>query len=142
MNCALNLSAVGSVAALGFGVLGAVEAGNIALFIGFPAVAGYEICTLEANLIAGEESEIFFGRLNHKGVTLNKNLSCEVNRSCAECGLERIDFNLDCLTLTLGLVINNNLEGAENSHCTGCIFIKIIFYAGFKQTVVNNAVCF
>jgi len=69
-----DLPAVGCVAALGGGVIGAVQAGDVAVVIGFPAGAGDEIRALEANFIAGEEPEIFLRRLNHEVVALDEYL--------------------------------------------------------------------
>ena len=36
-----------------------MKAGDFAVFVSFPAVAGYEICALEANFVSGEKSMKF-----------------------------------------------------------------------------------
>ena len=74
MNSALDLSAVGGIAALGCWVIGAVNTGDFAVFVLFKRNSGEEICALKANFIAGEHTEIFFGRLLHKVALFNINL--------------------------------------------------------------------
>ena len=52
----------------------------------------------------------------------------------------RMKLNLKFFALSLGVVINNDLERAKNSHCTGSLGIEVVSYASFKQAVINHAV--
>ena len=137
----LDLAAVRGVSALACGVIGAVDCGDLAVFVGIEADAFYKVCAPEPDLVSGEEAEILLRRLNHEVLLFNKDFLCENGFPCSHFGSVLVDGKLNFLLNALGIVVNNDLERTENRHGSRCIFVEVVPDAGFKQTEVNNGVC-
>jgi len=63
-----------------------------------------------------------------------------MHRPCAELGLVGVYLDLDGLGLTLGVVVDDDLEGPEHRHGSGGVGVQVISDAGLEQAVIDNAV--
>ncbi len=83
MNGALDLAAVGAVAAAAGGIVSAVNLDDVTFCVLHAAGALDEIGAHEAHLVAGEHAEIFLGGLLHEVLPLNVNFLCKRHLTAA-----------------------------------------------------------
>ena len=142
MKGSLDLASVGGFAAEGIGIVGAVHADYIACLVPFHAGIAYQIGPFEPHLPVGGKTEIPLGRILAVVVLLNVNLAGEGHGLFAQLRLVGIDVDEDFLGLSLGIVINYDLEGTQHRHGARGVLIEIVAHAGFEQGVINHRIGF
>ena len=140
VNGTLDLSAVGAVAALCSRVVGAVNAGDLTVFVLFARNTGKEIRAFKTDFVAGEHSEILLGRIFEEVGTLDVNFLCEGDARSAHLGVVGVALNFERFGLSVRIVVDNDLNGVEHRHGTRRVCVKLISYTGFEQTVIDNGI--
>ena len=135
---ALDLAAIGSFAALGLRVVGAVDATHVALSIGFVGNSGYVVGTLKSYFVANVEAVITLGRVNGEVFALNVEFFGERNLSCSGVGIFRVVLHLKVLNLVLGIVVNYKAHRIKNCHDTLGALVQILTDTELHKGVVNN----
>ena len=123
---AFHLASVGGVAATGGGVVGAVDAGNVALGVLLNACAGYEVGIAQTHLGARREAEILLGRILHKVVTLYVEFAAEGHLTLAVGLVLGVVDGGEQLFLAGGIVVDDQLDGIQHSHTALSHLVKVL----------------
>ena len=110
MDGALDLPAVGGVAAPGVGIIGAQDFGDPPGLVFDAAGAFDHVGALEPDFIARVEAEEFPHLFLHKVLPLNPQLPGEGEGPGTGLGVYRIVFHLEGLRVTLGIVGDGELH--------------------------------
>ena len=119
-----------------------MQTGNATVVICFVASAGDEIRALQTDFIAGKEAKIFFDRLCHEVVLLHIELAGEGHLAGAELRPVGIILHFDRFRLPFRVIVDDDLQRAENRHCARRIRIEPVTHTGLEQAVIHDAVSF
>ena len=137
---ALDLAAVGGISAVGLGVVGAENLGDVAIGVLHTAGAGDEVSALQTALGAAGVQTLILGNGNLQEIIgLNVNLTGEAYKALAGLGIVGVVLNLYHLGLALGVVGDGELDGTENAHYTLSVLIQILAQAMLQETELNGA---
>ncbi|MNP09263.1 hypothetical protein D3C76_1013610 [compost metagenome] len=89
---------------------------NLAILIFNDFITFDEISMLQAYFIAGEQAEIFIGRILHKVVALNINLTRERNLAYTHFFILCIILRFKPFCLAFRIIGDNNLKRTKYSH--------------------------
>ena len=114
VNGSLDLAAGEAAAALCLGIIGHMNCRNIAVLVLVEADAFDEIGVHQAHFVAGEETVIFFGRLLHKIILLDPELTAEGDLPLAQLRVLQVIVSLEHLHLAFGIVVNDQLKRMQD----------------------------
>ena len=136
---ALDLAAVGGVAAPGIRVVSAEHLGDVAVLVLDAAGAGDQIRTLETALQpAGGQSLVLGDGDFHKVVCLDPQVAGESDVVGALGGIGGVVLHGDSLALPLGIVDNGELHRPENGHSPLGMGVQILPQAMLQKAVLND----
>ena len=118
MDGSLYFASLKTGTALRLRVIGTVNHCNIAVGILLTSCTFHEICSHQANLIAGEHAEILFRRLFHEILPLNIKLPPKWNLPVSQPRILQIIGNIQHLRLAFRIIVNDQLHRIQNSHHT------------------------
>ena len=136
---ALDLAAVGGVAAAGIGVIRRVNFLDAAVGGLLAAGAGDEIRTLQTALRAvGVQTLILGDGFGEEIVRLDPDLAGERDGVRALFGMDGVVFNLKGFRLALGIVRDDELHRAQNGHGALCRVVEIFAQAVLQKRVFHS----
>ena len=116
MDRAAHLSSVGRVAAAGLGVVFAEDLRHVAVRVLHAAGAADDVGALKTHFVARIEAVILLDRLFHEIVLLDPERAGERDRARAGVFGDGVVFNIEKLSLPLGIVRDRELHGTEHRH--------------------------
>ena len=137
--CALDLAAVGRVAAAGIGVIRRVNFLDAAVGGLLAAGAGDEIRALQTALRAvGVQTLILGDGFGEEIVRLDPDLAGERDGVRALFGMDGVVFDLERLRLALRIVRDDELHRTQNGHGALCRVVEIFAQAVLQQCVFHG----
>ena len=137
---ALDLAAVGGIAAAALGIVLAENLGDLAGLVLHAAGAGDQIRALEADLKAGMQPLVLGGGDLHKVVFLDPEIPGEGDLAAAVLGLEGIVLHSQQLALPLRVVGDGELHRVQHRHDTAGVLVQIVPQAALQKGPVHRGV--
>ena len=134
------LAGIETASGFGFRIVGAVNHGHIAVRILFKTGAGNEISIHQAYFIAGEQTEIFSGRLFHKVFPFNIEFPSERYLTASQFLIFQVVGRLQHLDLSFGIVVNHQLNGIDNRHHPGSLQLQILSDTVFQHCIIHRGI--
>ena len=136
---ALDLAAVGGVAAAGIGVIRRVNFLDAAVGGLLAAGAGDEICALQTALRAvGVQALVLGDGFGEEIVRLDPDLAGERDGVRALFGMDGVVFNLKGFRLALRIIRDDELHRAQNGHGALCRVVEIFAQAVLQKRVFHS----
>ena len=137
--CALDLAAVGGVAAPGVGIILAQHLGDVAVFVLHAAGALHQIRALQTafQTVGGQALVLGHGDL-HKVVRLDPQMAGEGDIVGALSGIGGVILHGEHLALALGIVGDRQLHRMQHRHGALGVGVQILPQAVFQKTVLND----
>ena len=136
----LHLAAVGGVATTGGRVVGAMDAGDVALGIFLHALGGDEIGIAQSHLAAQAQAEILLGSLLHKVLALDIELAAERNLTCAVGLVLGIVDGGEHFGLSFGIVVDDQFHRVQHCHAAGGHLVQMVAQAVLQAHIVDDVV--
>ena len=121
------------------GVVGAVDRGNIAVFVCVPVGTPDHVCALEAHLALRLEPEVLVGGVAVEVLPLYVKLPAEAYLALA-CGAVGQVLHLHLLGFAFRPVLHDELQGVEYGHHAGGVGVKVLPYAVFEHGCLNHGI--
>ncbi len=132
MDGAAYFTSVGGVDAAGFGVVGGVEGGYVALFVFFNMGAGDAVGAAQANFATEGEAFKFVGCVVHVVFAFDVAFAGEGYRAGAVAFVLGVVGNFELFGLVCGIVFDDEFDGVEDGHGAGGGFVEVVSDAGFE----------
>ena len=138
----LNLTHAAGKTAASIGIICTVDFGNIAFGILYHILTLYYISALQTHLATGSQTEELLWRILHKVVAFYVYLPRERHLVCACGAVLRIVFHLYSLSLTFGIVGDNDFHGIHHSHHSCSNPVEVITHRMLKTDMLLSASTF
>ena len=140
MDGALDLAAVGALAAAARGIVGAAQFHQIAGIVVHGLAAGDEIGVPQAHFRAGRQTVVLFGRLLAEVVALDPQLTREGHGAAAVGGIFGMPGHLELFHLVFGVVFDDHLHGVQHGHGARGVGVEVFADAEFQHRVIHHGV--
>ncbi|MPM51394.1 hypothetical protein SDC9_98142 [bioreactor metagenome] len=140
MNGALDLAAVGGIAAAGFRVVHGAQRGNVPRGVFFHAGAPDEVAVTQPDLTVGRETEIAFDRRFHEVGTLDVDFPGKRHLPRPGRGVFRIVDRVEILDLPLRVVFDHHFERIEHGQITRRLTVEFFAHAVLEKSHVGDGV--
>ena len=135
MEGAFHLTRCSGHAAAAIGIVGAVQFGDVAVGIFHHAVlvTPDDICALEANFLAGCQTEKFLWRILHEIIALDEDFTGEWHAVGACFRILGVVLHFHSLGLPHGVIVDNHLHGIDHGHGAGGYGVEILADGVFEK---------
>ena len=138
MNCALHLSAVGSISAPGIFIPDAVNLDNLPGLVLDDALALENANASQAHFLADRHAEELLIRLFHEVGAVDPDFTAKRNFTRSRALIKRIVRENDVSRLSIPIV-DHNFNGIDHRHSARGDLVKLLANAPFKKSRVGNA---
>ena len=133
MQCALDLAVGVGTARERLRVIGAVDGLDIAFGVVVHFDTFYNVCTLEAHLLVGGETEELLGRVLHEVVALDPQLLAEGHGVLAGGGVLGVVGHVESLLLALGVVVDDQADGVDDGADAGGDAVEVVAHGMLEE---------
>ena len=142
MDGRLHLASIGSVAAAGGGVVGAVDLDYFSLVVLHHTLRGNEIAVAEPYFAAGRQAVVLLGRVFAEIVLLDVEDFGEWHFALAGTFVFGIVDGIDFFGLTLRIVIDHDFQRAQNGHHAWRALVEVLANVVLEHGQFERAACF
>ena len=142
VNGAFDLASIGSVAALRFGIVGAMDHADFAVFVLFHTGTGHKVGAAEAHFLARSQTVELLDGFFHEVVPFNVELAGEGHFAASGFRIFRVVDDFHLFDLTGGIVVNDQSDRVHDRHSAlGCL-VEVFPDTVFQECNVRQTVEF
>ncbi len=138
MQCSFHVNARSIRTAFAFRNIGTVQFDNFPGAVFYNFITLNDVCTFQANHLAGRETEIFLGGNLHEVLFLNQNLTTKRNFARSAIGVLRVVLTFQHFNLSFRVIRDHHFDRIKHYHPALRDFVQVFTHTKFQQANINQ----